>query len=190
MHIMAEYVCTSVSGADGTFRWNQRQWGICVFPDQGSEDPAQCLCIGTKTAPGDRASGYADAYPESYEGHYTFAPESAPVCFEDGIAAAKVVPGYQLSNPWFEYHPEDGLYYRYQYGGPHMGDEGQIAVKNIIFQYCLWKYYKPTEYLNIDVYTPAMGYYFTNGHGILIRWEKDGAYGVTSITIWTVRKSS
>ena len=46
--------------------------------------------------------------PESYEGHYTFAPESAPVCFEDGIAAAKVVPGYQLSNPWFEYHPEDG----------------------------------------------------------------------------------
>ena len=43
----------------------------------------------------------------------------------------------------------------------------------------MWKYYKPTEYLNIDVYTPAMGYYFTNGHGILIRWEKDGAYGVT-----------
>lgn len=42
------------------------------------------------------ASGYADVYPESYEGHYTFAPESAPVCFEDGIAAAKVVPGYQL----------------------------------------------------------------------------------------------
>lgn len=42
------------------------------------------------------------------------------MCFEDGIAAAKVVPGYQLSNPWFEYHPEDGLYYRYQYGGPHM----------------------------------------------------------------------
>ena len=84
----------------------------------------------------------------------------------------KVVPGYQLSNPWFEYHPEDGLYYRYQYGGPHMGDEGQIAVKNIIFQYCLWKYYKPTEYLDIDVHTPATGYYFTNGHGILIRWDK------------------
>ena len=51
--LWAEYVCTSVSGADGTFRWNQRQWGICVFPDQGSEDPAQCLCIGTKAAPGD-----------------------------------------------------------------------------------------------------------------------------------------
>ena len=55
----------------------------------------------------------------------------------------------------------------------------RLAVKNIIFQYCLWKYYKPTEYLDIDVHTPATGYYFTNGHGILIRWEKDGAYGVT-----------
>ena len=43
----------------------------------------------------------------------------------------------------------------------------------------MWKYYKPTEYLNIDVHTPAMGYYFTNGHGILIRLGKDGAYGVT-----------
>ena len=161
------------------------------FRTKDRKTPHNAYASGPKLRQAIEASGYADAYPESYEGHYTFAPESAPVCFEDGIAAAKVVPGYQLSNPWFEYHPEDGLYYRYQYGGPHMGDAGQIAVKNIIFQYCLWKYYKPTEYLNIDVYTPAMGYYFTNGHGILIRWEKDGAYGVTKvITIWTVRKSS
>ena len=149
------------------------------FRTKDRKTPHNAYASGPKLRQAIEASGYADVYPESYEGHYTFAPESAPVCFEDGIAAAKVVPGYQLSNPWFEYHPEDGLYYRYQYGGPHMGDEGQIAVKNIIFQYCLWKYYKPTEYLNIDVHTPAMGYYFTNGHGILIRWEKDGAYGVT-----------
>ena len=149
------------------------------FRTKDRKTPHNAYASGPKLRQAIEASGYADAYPESYEGHYTFAPESAPVCFEDGIAAAKVVPGYQLSNPWFEYHPEDGLYYRYQYGGPHMGDEGQIAVKNIIFQYCLWKYYKPTEYLDIDVHTPATGYYFTNGHGILIRWEKDGAYGVT-----------
>lgn len=62
-HYGQEYVCTSVSGADGTFRWNQRQWGICVFPDQGSEDPAQCLRVGTKAAPAIEASGYADVYP-------------------------------------------------------------------------------------------------------------------------------
>lgn len=50
--------------------------------------------------------------------------------------AYKVTPGYKLNNPWFEYHEDDGLYYRFQYGGPHMGNEGQIAVKNLIIQYC------------------------------------------------------
>ena len=35
--------------------------------------------------------------------------ESARCAPEDGIAAVKVVPGYQLNNPWFEYHPEDGV---------------------------------------------------------------------------------
>ena len=109
------------------------------FRTKDRKTPHNAYASGPKLRQAIEASGYADVYPESSEGHYTFAPESAPVCFEDGIAAAKVVPGYQLSNPWFEYHPEDGLYYRYQYGGPHMGDEGQIAVKNIIFQYCLWK---------------------------------------------------
>ena len=102
------------------------------FRTKDRKTPHNAYASGPKLRQAIEASGYADAYLESYEGHYTFAPESAPVCFEDGIAAAKVVPGYQLSNPWFEYHPEDGLYYRYQYGGPHMGDEGQIAVKNII----------------------------------------------------------
>lgn len=138
------------------------------------------LCSGSKLQPQTEASGYADAVPgELCRGIILLRRRVRRCALWMVSQQAKVVPDYQLSNPWFEYHPEDGLYYRYQYGGPHMGDEGQIAVKNIIFQYCLWKYYKPTEYLNIDVHTPAMGYYFTNGHGILIRWEKDGAYGVT-----------
>ncbi|MFR4579291.1 MAG: hypothetical protein ACLT76_06450 [Clostridium fessum] len=68
-------------------------------------------------------------------GNILFAPESAPVCFEDGIAAAKVVPGYQLSNPWFEYHPEDGLYYRrYQRRAVRIWEmKGQIAVMQYYF---------------------------------------------------------
>ena len=42
-------------------------------------------------------------------------------------------------------------YTRFQYGGPHNGDEGQLTDKNIIFQYCGWKYYSSSEYLDIDV---------------------------------------
>ena len=40
--------------------------------------------------------------------------------------AYKVTPGYKLNNPWFEYHEDDGLYYRFQYGGPHMGSEDRL----------------------------------------------------------------
>ena len=104
------------------------------------------------------ASGYAREYPDSYKGHYRFAGEQSPELLENGFAASYVRPGgYPINQPWFEYNPEDGLYYRFQYGGAHNGDEGQIAVKNIIFQYCRWKYYAPSEYLDIDVHTPCSG---------------------------------
>ena len=65
------------------------------FRTKDRKTPHNAYASGPKLRQAIEASGYADAYPESYEGHYTFAPESAPVCFEDGIAAAKVVPGYQ-----------------------------------------------------------------------------------------------
>lgn len=123
--------------------------------------------------------GISHEYSESYEGHYRFAREDSPVLLEDGFAADFVHPGYPINNPWFEYNKEDGLYYRYQYDGPHKGNEGQIAVKNILFQYCHWKYYEPSEYLDINVHQPNVGYYFTNGRGEVVTWEKDGELGVT-----------
>lgn len=125
------------------------------------------------------ALGYSENYPAGYNGHYHFAREDAPVLLEDGFSASVVKPGYPLNNPWFEYHPEDGLYYRYQYGGAQSGDEGQLTAKNIIFQYCGWHYYIPSEYLDIDVHTSLPGYYFTNGRGELISWKKDGEHAVT-----------
>lgn len=125
------------------------------------------------------ALGYAREYPQDYDGHYRFASQSHPTLLENGFSAAYVRPGYPMNNPWFEFHPEDGLYYRFQYGGPHDGDEGQLTAKNIIFQYCNWKYYSPSEYLDIDVHYPLPGYYFTNGRGELISWEKDGLDAVT-----------
>lgn len=64
------------------------------------------------------ASGYAREYPDSYKGHYRFAGEQSPELLENGFAASYVRPGgYPINQPWFEYNPEDGLYYRFQYGG-------------------------------------------------------------------------
>lgn len=122
--------------------------------------------------------GYRTEYSDSYEGHYKFANGSEQVV-PDGQDAYKVVPGYSYNEPWFEYHEDDGLYYRFQYGTEHKGNEGQIAVKNILIQYAEWGHYATTEYLNINVHTGREGYYITNGKAVPVTWKKDGEFGVT-----------
>lgn len=122
--------------------------------------------------------GYRTEYSDSYTGHYKFVNGSEQVV-PDGQDAYKVVPGYSYNEPWFEYHEEDGLYYRFQYGAAHKGNEGQIAVKNIIIQYAEWGHYATTDYLNINVHTGREGYYITNGKAIPVTWKKDGEFGVT-----------
>ena len=125
--------------------------------------------------------GYSNEYAEDYAGHYQFADGEYDLSAEEGaVAAAQVVPGYDMNKPLFVYKPEDGLYHRYQYGDIHEGNEGPITVKNLIIQYCQMGYYATTEYRNINVHTSGEnGYYFTNGYGIPITWEKDGEFGVT-----------
>ncbi|MBQ6857650.1 MAG: DUF3048 C-terminal domain-containing protein, partial [Lachnospiraceae bacterium] len=117
-------------------------------------------------------------YDESYNGHFQFARGSEQI-IPDGEDAYKVVPGYSYNEPWFEYNEEDGLYYRYQYGGPHKGNEGQIAVKNILIQYCEWGHYATTDYLNFNLNTSHEGFYISNGKAQFVTWEKDGEFGQT-----------
>lgn len=125
--------------------------------------------------------GYSQEYSSDYEGHYLFAGSGHLVELNqsDAVSAYKVVPGYSMNKPWFQYNEEDGIYYRYQYGSEHNGDEGQIKVKNVIIQYCQSGFYASTAYLNINVHTPEWGYYITNGKAIPVSWKKDGEFGVT-----------
>ncbi len=127
------------------------------------------------------ALGYSQEYDPEYEGHYQFARAGEPVVLEGegSFEAKKVTPGYPYNQPWFEYHEDDGLYYRYQYGGVHKGNEGPIAVKNIIIQYCPAGYYATTAYRNINVHEASWGYYITSGRAVGVSWEKDGEFGVT-----------
>ena len=125
--------------------------------------------------------GYSQEYDSSYEGHFLFARTGSPVELSgDGVIDAyKVTPGYVYNKPWFEYNEDDGLYYRYQYGAAHEGNEGQIAVRNILIQYCAAGYYASTAYRNINVHDGAWGYYITGGKAEEVSWKKDGEFGVT-----------
>ena len=129
------------------------------------------------------ALGYAKEYPETYSGHYRFSAEGSPAILEDGFAAEIVKPGYPLNDPWFEYNEEDGLFYRYQYGDPHVDaafDNTQLAFKNVLVQFAYYEVRDDNGYLAFQVHDDTKdGYYFTNGKGIHVTWEKTADYEPT-----------
>ena len=152
--------------------------GNAFFRSSDKKQPHNAYASADKLKKTIDKLGYRTEYSDTYEGHFRFANGSDQIQL-DGQDAYKVVPGYTYNEPWFEYNENDGLYYRYQYGTAHKGNEGQIAVKNIIIQYAEWGYYATTEYLNINVHTGREGYYITNGKAIPVTWKKDGEFGVT-----------
>lgn len=152
--------------------------GNAFFRSNDKKAPHNAYASASKIKKTIEKLGYSTEYSDSYQGHFKFAGGTTQVQL-DGQDAYKVVPGYSYNEPWFEYNEEDGLYYRYQYGAAHKGNEGQIAVKNIIIQYAEWGYYATTDYLNINLHTGREGYYITNGKAIPVTWKKDGEFGVT-----------
>lgn len=124
---------------------------------------------------------YRTHLEKDYTGPFKFAEDDKEVELTNGEPAIKVVPGYYVNKPWFEYNEEDGLYYRFQYGDKHIDEltGNQLAYKNIIFQNCKYESYYGTEYLNIEMQGKGEGKYFTNGKVIDITWEKKDEFGQT-----------
>lgn len=149
------------------------------YRSNDKKQPHNAYTSGARLKQAIEKLGYSHTYSDSYKGHYQFAKAGDEVYLENSLDACKVYPGYRMNKPYFSYNEEDGLYYRYQYGEAHNGDEGQIAVKNIIFQYCPSGHYATTDYLNINVHADEYGYYITNGKAIPVSWKKDGEFGVT-----------
>lgn len=155
---------------------------VAYFRTKDRKSPHNAYTSGNRLNKAILQLGYSETYDSSYRCHYRFAKDGRKVTLEEknGVSDAyKVYPGYVLNKPWFEYHEDDGLYYRFQYGAPHKGDEGQIKVKNIILQYCPSAHYATTEYLNINVQDDSYGCYVTEGRSIPIKWSKDGEFGPT-----------
>ncbi len=123
--------------------------------------------------------GYSQEYGADYEGHYQFARPGKETVLSgvETVDAVRIVPGYSMYHSEFRYSQEDGLYHRYQADAPQESDEGPLAVKNVIIQYCQSGYYANTEYLNINVDTSEWGYYATGGKAVTVTWKKED--GVT-----------
>lgn len=130
--------------------------------------------------------GYADAQ------HYQFAPFNEPNTLEqysDAITANKVdmSPTYPVTNCYFIYNQETGMYDRFQHlsgssDGPHtdMANGKQLSFKNILIQNTYYEVRDLKGYLAFQcIDNTRDGWYFTNGKGIHVNWEKSSDYGAT-----------
>lgn len=140
---------------------------------------------------------YRKGYPMGYrdlidDSHFQFAAKLNPNTLSQYGSEAKnatyidMSGCYPLTRCYFEYNEEDGLYYRSQHlsgstDGPHVdaATGEQLTFKNILVQYV--KYEELGEgYLAFQCHdTTRDGWYFTNGKGIHVRWEKTSDYGAT-----------
>ena len=138
--------------------------------------------------------GYPLEYRDGYsdEQHYLFAPDSSPNTLEqydDAITAATVdmSPAYPVTNSYFKYNEETGLYDRYQHlsgtsDGPHidLANNEQLSFKNLLIQNTYYEVRDQKGYLSFQCHdTPRDGWFFTNGKGIHVTWEKTSDYGAT-----------
>lgn len=138
------------------------------------------------------ALNYSETYTENYQGdHFKFAPSSSPNTLEqysDAIDANKIdlANAYTVTKTYFEYNEEDGLYYRFQ--GMQSGDKKhidgannqQLAFKNILIQFTYYETRDAEGYLSFQCHDNTQdGWYFTNGKGIHVTWEKTADYSPT-----------
>lgn len=128
--------------------------------------------------------GYDWEYDENYVPPFTFTAEGvkAEENYEDADGATLIYPGgtegnkggYGAYNPYFEYHEDEGLYYRYQADKEQIDelDGSQLAVSNVVFQYCHGEVRDDHDYLAFGVHGEGDAIVFTGGKVIKGTWMR------------------
>lgn len=127
---------------------------------------------------------YETEYDSRYVPPFIFVDEGYRANYEDMEDAAYLYPGgreensggYGFYNPYFEYDEKDKLYYRYQNGKKQMDeyDNSQLAVSNVVFQYCHGEVRDKKDYLAFGVHGEGNALVFTNGKVIEATWQRYG----------------
>ena len=128
----------------------------------------------------------------SDEEHFRFATKAEPNTLGQYGSKAKdatyidMSGCYPLTRCYFEFNEDDGLYYRSQHlsgstDGPHIDalTGKQLTFKNILVQNTFYEELGE-GYLAFQCHdTTRDGWFFTNGRGIHVNWEKTSDYGAT-----------
>lgn len=146
---------------------------IMFYRDTNRKAPHNAFISEEGIKAGIEKKGYRTELSENYSGHFKFAEDDSPVSLS-GEDALVVSPGYFVNKPWFVYNSEDGLYYRYEFKDKQVdgANDSQLAVKNILIQYCDWSKMDENGYLDINTYSGGNGIYITNGKMQRVTWSK------------------
>ena len=155
--------------------------GITFFRGSDRYAPFNLYTSGEKINAGIEALNYEKLHSTDYSGKFLFAEDEEEVYLSDGIVAELVETNYRVNDSYFVYNSDEGIYYRYQYGEPHIDalNGEQLTTNNIILQYCDYNMFEFGGYLNIYVDGNGAGKYITNGKAIDITWEKNSEFGQT-----------
>lgn len=165
------------------------------FRTTDREKPHNVYTSGQLLLNGIRQKGYQMEYRGlTDEAHYQFASKAEPNTlnqYGDAAESAAYIDMsgcYPLTRCYFEFNETDGLYYRFQHlsgdtDGPHTdaATGEQLAFKNILVQNTFYEDMGLEEgYISFRCHDNTMdGWYFTNGKGIHVTWEKNSDYGAT-----------
>lgn len=132
--------------------------------------------------------GYDWNYDENYVPPFLFAADSVIADYPDNDSAVLIYPGgvsggnsggYGAYHPYFEYHEDDHLYYRYQDDKAQIDEYNgeQLTVTNVVFQYCHGEVRDDHDYLAFGVHGEGDALIFTNGKVIKGTWMRyDGDF--------------
>lgn len=125
--------------------------------------PHNVYSNGESLLEGAEKFGYSLTYHDTHKPKFTFAPmgekaehadaEDVTVLYPGGKSTG-VGNGYSNVQARFEYNAEDGKYYRYQYGDKHIDEVTgeQLAVENVIFQYCHGEFRDDKKYMAFNMH--------------------------------------
>ena len=145
--------------------------------------PHNCYTSGEGILKGIERKGYSMELDNDYTGHFKFAADGETVTYPEGTAT-HIVPHKYTNYPFFDYDTTTEKYLRSEYpdrsaGAAQIDDTtgNQLAVDNVIIQYCEIQNYDDHGYLNINTNSGGDAILFTKGTYEHATWVKDSDWG-------------
>lgn len=167
--------------------------GAAFYRSKDRSDPHNVYTDGKNLLERIEKHKYSQTYRDmTDESHFRFTSKAEPNAltqYENAAQNATYIDMsgcYPLTRCYFEFNESDGLYYRYQHlsgasDEPHTDASGeQLSFKNVLIQYTKQEILDDQGYLVLQCHDNTRdGWFFTNGKGIHVNWEKSSDYGAT-----------